>query len=55
MTETQRAALLDAHGEIFQVQWWQALQARLATGELVDVPPYPESLRLRPDSPAHSV
>jgi isocitrate dehydrogenase kinase/phosphatase len=55
MGEAQRAALLAAHGEIFEVGWWQALQARLATGEPVDVPPYPESLRLRPDSPVHCV
>jgi len=50
MTEAQRAALLDAHGEIFQVAWWQQLQARLRDGEVVDVPPYPDALRLRPDS-----
>ena len=50
MTETQRAALLAAHGEIFDVAWWQQLQARLRDGEVVDVPPYPEALRLRPES-----
>jgi isocitrate dehydrogenase kinase/phosphatase len=50
MTESQRAALLAAHGEIFDVGWWQQLQARLKAGELVDVPPYPEALRLRPES-----
>jgi isocitrate dehydrogenase kinase/phosphatase len=55
MSEAQRAALLAAHGEIFQVQWWQALQARLAAGELVDVPPYPESSRLHPEARAPGV
>jgi isocitrate dehydrogenase kinase/phosphatase len=46
----QRGALLAAHGEIFDVAWWQQLQARLRDGEVVDVPPYPEALRLRPES-----
>jgi len=50
MTEAQRGALLAAHGEIFDVAWWQQLQARLRDGEVVDVPPYPEALRLRPES-----
>jgi isocitrate dehydrogenase kinase/phosphatase len=55
MTDSQRAALLAAHGEIFDVGWWQQLQARLKAGELVDVPPYPEALRLRPESVKLSV
>ena len=46
MTPAQREALLAAHGEIFDVHWWRALQARNASGAFVDVPPYPESLRL---------
>ncbi len=46
MTASQREALLKAHGEIFEVGWWQALQARNQAGGFVDVPPYPESLRL---------
>lgn len=46
LTSTQRTALLQAHGEIFDVGWWQALQAQLAAGGFTDVPPYPESLRL---------
>jgi isocitrate dehydrogenase kinase/phosphatase len=55
MNESQRAALLAAHGEIFDVSWWQQLQARLRAGEVVDVPPYPEALRLRPESPANAL
>ena len=43
MDAAQRAALLDAHGDIFTVRWWRELQARLAQGLIVDVPPYPES------------
>jgi isocitrate dehydrogenase kinase/phosphatase len=46
MTPTQREALLEVHGEIFQVGWWQALQAQLRAGEVVDVPPYPDALRV---------
>jgi len=34
------------HGEIFQPQWWQDIRERLAGGEALDVPPYPDSARL---------
>ena len=46
LTGEQRAALLEVHGEIFDVAWWQAIQARLVAGEFNDVPPYPEQVRL---------
>lgn len=46
LTPDQREALLAAHGEIFEVSWWQALQARLQAGGFEDVPPYPDSARL---------
>ena len=46
MNAAQRAALLEVHGEIFDVAWWQQLQARNQAGGFVDVPPYPEALRL---------
>jgi isocitrate dehydrogenase kinase/phosphatase len=46
LTLDQRAALLEVHGEIFDVGWWQAIQRRLAAGEFNDVPPYPEGVRL---------
>jgi len=51
MTQAQRDALLRAHGEIFDVRWWQALQERNRGGGFIDVPPYPESVRLerKPD------
>ena len=42
----QSEALLQAHGEIFDVQWWQRMQAELRAGGFIDVPPYPEALRL---------
>jgi len=46
MTAAQREALLQAHGEIFDVTWWQELQARNRAGDFIDVPPYPERTRL---------
>lgn len=48
MTGAQRQALLQVHGEIFTVDWWQQLQAGNQRGDFVDVPPYPEQLRLGP-------
>ncbi|MFY2762570.1 bifunctional isocitrate dehydrogenase kinase/phosphatase [Arenimonas sp. MALMAid1274] len=41
-----RAALLEAHADIFRVAWWQDLQTQLAAGAYADVAPYPESVRL---------
>ncbi|KFN43938.1 bifunctional isocitrate dehydrogenase kinase/phosphatase [Arenimonas oryziterrae] len=46
LTPPQRDALLQVHGEIFDVHWWQDLQKNLHAGGFTDVPPYPESLRL---------
>ena len=43
-----RERLRAVHGEIFDPAWWRDVQARLAAGEHFDVPPYPESARLRP-------
>jgi len=50
MDAAQRAALLDAHGEIFTVRWWQAMQQRLLAGSVVDVPPYPQHVRVGVES-----
>jgi len=41
-----RDALVRAHGEIFDVRWWTRLQQQLRAGETLDVPPYPDALRL---------
>ena len=41
-----RAALLEAHGEVFQARFWQDLQARHRAGEVVDIFPYPAEQRL---------
>jgi isocitrate dehydrogenase kinase/phosphatase len=40
-------ALQAAHGEIFQVSWWQQLQAAQASGALADIAPFPDAARLR--------
>ncbi len=42
----QRALLLDVHGEIFDVDWWQQVRTDLLAGAYADIPPYPESARL---------
>lgn len=42
-----REALRRAHGELFDPQWWVGVQQRLRAGEYLDVPPYPDSERLR--------
>jgi isocitrate dehydrogenase kinase/phosphatase len=47
LPESLRDAVIGAHPEIFDPAWWQKLQARLATGEAIDVPPYPASTRVR--------
>jgi isocitrate dehydrogenase kinase/phosphatase len=41
-----KSALLERHGEIFQVAWWHDVQARLARGEWADQAPYPREYRL---------
>ena len=46
LTPEQRAALLAAHGEIFDVRWWQELQTMLKAGGFADVPPYPDGTRV---------
>jgi isocitrate dehydrogenase kinase/phosphatase len=46
LTPDQANALLAAHGEIFDVRWWQEVQRQLRAGGYADVPPYPELARL---------
>lgn len=46
LSQAQREALLAAHGEIFDVRWWLALQERLRSGGYADVPPYPDGERI---------
>lgn len=40
------AMLESAHGELFEAGWWQDVQARIASGEALDVPPYGDEARL---------
>ncbi len=42
-----RDALVERHGEIFDAGWWREVQRRLARGDYNDIPPYPQSARLR--------
>lgn len=42
-----RDAFLDAHSDLLSVRYWRDMQARLRTGEILDVFPYQASRRLR--------
>ncbi|MEO8673092.1 MAG: bifunctional isocitrate dehydrogenase kinase/phosphatase [Tahibacter sp.] len=48
LADELRAALLRAHGEIFDVRWWLELQQSLLNGVRHDVAPYPETACLTP-------
>ena len=47
LSPDQQAALLDTHGEIFDVRWWLDLQQTLKEVGHTDVPPYSEAARLQ--------
>jgi isocitrate dehydrogenase kinase/phosphatase len=42
-----RAALIERHGEIFDVRWWLDLQQHILLGDAPEIAPYPDALRLR--------
>ncbi|MCW4456049.1 bifunctional isocitrate dehydrogenase kinase/phosphatase [Flavobacterium sp. MXW15] len=42
----QLAAVREAHGQLFDPQWWRDLQARFRCGDYPDTPPYTAELRL---------
>lgn len=46
LNPAQQQALLEAHGEIFDVRWWLDVQERLRGGGYADIPPYYDDLRL---------
>ena len=46
LSAEQKTALLEAHGEIFDVRWWLEVQERLRSGGYADIPPYFDDLRL---------
>ncbi len=40
----------DHHDQLFDPEWWQDIQARIMSGEALDVPPYSDSARILPAS-----
>lgn len=46
LDQQQMAALIEAHGEIFEVGWWLKLQKQLQAGQQPEIAPYPVRLRL---------
>ncbi|HKF76968.1 MAG TPA: bifunctional isocitrate dehydrogenase kinase/phosphatase [Candidatus Dormibacteraeota bacterium] len=44
-----REALDSTHGELYDVDFWQRMQDRVRSGDVVDIFPYGPSRRLRPD------
>ena len=46
LTDAQRSALLETHGDVFDVDWWTGLQESLRRDGPADVNPYPDSARL---------
>ena len=45
--EPARRALLERHGDLFQPEFWCAVQDRLRAGDLPEIPPYTEERRLQ--------
>lgn len=42
-----RKAFLDKHSDLFTARWWQDTQRRVTDGEVIDIFPYEDRLRLR--------
>jgi isocitrate dehydrogenase kinase/phosphatase len=42
-----RQAFLDKHSDLLTARWWQDTQRRVAGGEMIDIFPYEDRLRLR--------
>ncbi len=47
LTGVLRERFMDEHGCLFDPGWWQQMQERNRSGEIIDVFPYPEQRRLR--------
>jgi len=45
LTPELRSALLATHANVFTARWWLDVQARVAAGERVEIPPYAARLR----------
>jgi isocitrate dehydrogenase kinase/phosphatase len=41
-----RREFVRRHGDLFQAEWWSSVQKRVAAGELIEIYPYEERLRL---------
>ncbi|MCB1567646.1 MAG: bifunctional isocitrate dehydrogenase kinase/phosphatase [Xanthomonadales bacterium] len=48
LTDAQREALIQTHGDIFDVRWWWSLQETLQQDSATEVNPYPDGARLLP-------
>ena len=48
LNEQLEAVFDDAHGDLFDVGFWRAMQERNRSGEVIDFFPYEDSSRLRP-------
>lgn len=46
---TQRTYFMKKHPEVFEARYWNTVKEKLKNGELIDVFPYPESLRFGSD------
>ena len=46
LSEPLREALMETHGEIFDVRWWLAQQERVKQGVYADLPPYVDACRV---------
>ena len=46
LSEPLREALMETHGEIFDVRWWLAQQERIKQGVYADLPPYVDANRV---------
>ena len=47
-----KAVLRETHGNLYELSFWQRIQQRVRSGEIVDIFPYPQSRRLRRPEPA---
>jgi len=46
-----KAVLRETHGNLYELSFWQRIQQRVRSGEIVDIFPYPQSRRLRAGQP----
>ncbi len=43
-----RQVLDERHGDLYELDFWKGVQARVRNGEIIDIFPYPQNRRLRP-------